>query len=238
MSAFFSTFTEIGLVDTRLNPGTIVLPKTTDIPYRIITLKDIYGKFATNALTLTTQAGESFEDGSTSKIFRNDGTFVSVYAGTATGKWYIMGGTQILSQTISSLTVSTITGDGGYLRNLNAISSPTLLSTIQGLGTLGYLSSAITNLSSIISTPQLQSTVQGLGTLGYLSSVPSSFISSATLFSTIQGLGTLGYLSSAITNLSSIISTPQLTSTIQGLGTLGYISSSQLASTILNLGQI
>ena len=137
MSAFFSTFTEIGLVDTRLNPGTIVLPKTTDIPYRIITLKDIYGKFATNALTVTTQAGESFEDGTTSKIFRNDGTFISLYAGTATAKWYIMGGTQTLSQTISSLTVSTITGDGGYLRNLNAISSPTLFSTIQGLGTLG-----------------------------------------------------------------------------------------------------
>ena len=60
---------------------------------------------------------------------------------------------------------------------------------------MGYLSTVI-NLSSIISTPQLTSSLQGLGTLGYLSSVPSTFISSATLFSTIQGLGSLSYISS------------------------------------------
>ena len=220
MSAFFSTFTEIGLVDTRLNPGVILLPKTTEIPYRIITLKDIYGKFATNALTLMTQTGESFEDGTTTKIFRNDGTFISLYAGTAMAKWYIMGGTQTLSQTISSLTVSTITGDGGYLRNLNAISSLTLFSSLQGLGSLGYLSSAVTNLSSIISTPQLVSSLEGLGTLGY--------ISSAHLTSSLQAI------SQVFKSLSVYISS--LTAVSLNVSTTGFISSLTVNALIIGDG--
>ena len=63
-------------------------------------------------------------------------------------------------------------------------------------------------------------------------------IAASDLTSTTMGLGSIGYLSSAIINLSSIISTPQLTSSLQGLGSLGYISTSQLVSTLANLGQI
>ena len=82
------------------------------------------------------------------------------------------------------------------------------MSSLQGLGTLGYLSSlpivvGVVYISSIISTPQLMSSLEGLGTLGYLSSA--------------SGLSGTVYL-------SSIISTPQLTSSLQGLGTLGYVS--------------
>ena len=90
------------------------------------------------------------------------------------------------------------TGAGGGV--IGDVTTQDLNSTIIGLGTLGYLSSAITNLSSIISTPQLTSSLEGLGTLGYLSSIPSTFISSATLFSSIEGLGTLGYVSTSIYN--------------------------------------
>ena len=63
-------------------------------------------------------------------------------------------------------------------------------------------------------TPGFPSTIQGLGTLGFISSGTANVISTAQLTSSIQGLGTLGYLSSAVTNLSSIISTPQLTSSL------------------------
>jgi len=79
------------------------------------------------------------------------------------------------------------------------------------------------------------STIQGLGTLGFISSGTVNIISTAQLTSTIQGLGTLGYLSSAITNLSSIISTPQLTSSLQGLATLGYLSTPSLISTVASM---
>jgi hypothetical protein len=82
---------------------------------------------------------------------------------------------------------------------------------------------------------EFPSTIQGLGTLGFISSGTVNVISTAQLTSTIQGLGTLGYLSSAITNLSSIISTPQLTSSIEGLGTLGYLSTPSLISTVASM---
>jgi hypothetical protein len=65
------------------------------------------------------------------------------------------------------------------------------VSTVQGLGTLGYLSSASGSGGGggDVTSTNLTSTTLGLGTLGYLSS--------AQLISTIEGLGTLGYLSSA-----------------------------------------
>ena len=89
-------------------------------------------------------------------------------------------------------------GSGGGI--IGDVTTLGLNTTIQGLGTFGYLSTAITNLSSIISTPQLTSSLEGLGTLGYLSSIPSTFISSAALFSSLEGLGTLGYVSTSIYN--------------------------------------
>jgi hypothetical protein len=96
--------------------------------------------------------------------------------------------------------------------NSNLPSSPTffLPSTVQGLGSSGY-----------ISTFQLFSTVEGLGSAGYL----SSFIIGDLVYSSIQGLGSVGY-----------VSTASLTSTVEGLGTSGFISSSQLFSTVGGLG--
>lgn len=99
-----------------------------------------------------------------------------------------------------------------------------LPSTVTGLGTAGY-----------VSTASFFSTTDGLGTLGYVSSsqltstvegiFSQSQLSPADLTSSIEGLGTYGY-----------ISTPQLVSTVEGLGSLGYISSSQFQSSIQALG--
>ena len=75
-----------------------------------------------------------------------------------------------------------------------------LASSLQGLGTYGY-----------VSTMSLYSTVRGLGTVGY--------VSSPTLLSSIAGLGTAGY-----------VSTASFYSTVVGLGTAGYISSAQYNS--------
>ena len=104
-----------------------------------------------------------------------------------------------------------ISTTAGFLPNDN------LLSTVNGLGSVGYVSST-----------QLFSTVQGLGSIGYISS--TQLLSSlrnvstslwSTLVSTSQGLGSAGYISST-----------QLQSTVQGLGSAGYISTSQLVSTV------
>ena len=75
-----------------------------------------------------------------------------------------------------------------------------LASSLQGLGTFGY-----------VSTLSLYSTVTGLGTAGY--------VSSATLNATIAALGTTGY-----------VSTTSLYSTVAGLGTAGYVSTAEYNS--------
>ena len=83
---------------------------------------------------------------------------------------------------------------------------------MQGLGTLGYLSS-LDNF--------FPSTVQGLGTAGYISSLSLQSTVVGVNFknqSTVQGLGTTGYISSL-----------SLTSSIIGLGTLGYLSTAGFA---------
>jgi hypothetical protein len=83
-------------------------------------------------------------------------------------------------------------------------------STVNNLGTIGYVSSL-----------SLFSTVRGLGTFGY--------ISSQSLTSTIEGLGTLGYISTS--SLDAV-----LRSTTKGInenfGSFGYISSLSLESTL------
>ena len=121
--------------------------------------------------------------------------------------------------------LSTITGLG----SLGYVSTASLVSSVIGLGTFGYLSSA----AELISSPQLTSSLIGLASFGYLSSV--------TLRSTIQGLGTFGYLSSS----AELISSPQLTSSLVGLGTFGYLSSAaelisspQLTSSLMGLGSM
>jgi hypothetical protein len=127
---------------------------------------------------------------------------------------------------------STVEGLGTY----GYISTPSLTSTTIGLGSLGYISSGIT-------FDALQSTTAGLGTIGYLSSSQlfstienlgtTGFVSTLSLQSTVEGLGTVGYIST-IENLGSLgfVSTPSLVSTVEGLGTFGYISSTQLTSTV------
>ena len=116
----------------------------------------------------------------------------------------------------------TATGGGGSVTTAN------LTSTVIGLGTAGYLSSATgvaaipgglvstANLADLVSTSyftsQLASTIIGLGTAGYLSSavaaIPGDLVSTSYLAtqlgSTMIGLGTAGYLSTIPTSLQSL----------------------------------
>jgi hypothetical protein len=107
--------------------------------------------------------------------------------------------------------------------------SPSLTSTVIGLGTVGY-----------ISTAQLTSTSKGL--YDQIQSGGSG-ITNDNLVSTVVGLGTIGYVStSALVNLVSTANlvnlvsttylTSQLTSTVVGLGTIGYVSSASLINLV------
>ena len=198
--------TELALINTTTNSGTITLPSAITVPGRVISFKDSAGNFNNKSVTLICDSSDTFEDGTTQKVFYESfGSIQVVASGT---KWYILSGVKQNAMTISSLVTSTIStysisfSDGSF-QTISADKS--INSSIIGLGTFGYLS-----------TLSLQSTIVGLGTFGYLSTniVPS----------TIVGLGTFGYLSTNI-----------VPSTIVGLGTFGYISTSQLVSTTLGL---
>jgi hypothetical protein len=132
---------------------------------------------------------------------------------------------------ISSGNVLVTDGLGGTVwspLSAGKISQADLISTVCGLGTGGYISSA--TLSSV-----MISTVSGLGSSGY--------VSSSGLTSTVAGLATSGYVSTATYNANTVstvvglgsalyVSTTSLVSSVVGLGSAGYISS---AASIINL---
>ena len=224
---------------TNINPANLL----TTIPankfgYQTISFDSLnpYGEFRVLGGSAYIDGPLSVTGTTTSAFFAGDGSqltnlpFGPSLASTVIGLGQFYNSTILVAGTGVSFTsnvdgTNTIrinaSGSGGGI--IGDVTTLGLNSTIQGLGTFGYLSTAITNLSSIISTPQLTSSLEGLGTLGYLSSIPSTFISSAALFSSLEGLGTLGYLSSIP---STFISSAALFSSLEGLGTLGYVSTS------------
>ena len=252
MAAFVSTFTDIGLINTTTNAGTITLPLTSDIPYRQVIFKDAFGTLSNKPLTLSTQSGDTFEDGRTTRVLRDSFGFQTLYG--YNGKWYFLGGTTQNAVTVSTISVSSINGQpfGGSgitsipstLSTSALFTSSVVASTIQSLSlSSGQLFVSSINGGTVILQSQVQSTVTGLGSTGYVSSLSllsttqglqqSGFISSPNLLNLVstQGLSTVLY--STINSLGSFgyLSTSQLTSSLTGLGSLGYISSAQLLST-------
>ena len=148
--------------------------------------------------------------------------------------------------TIVYLTNSTITSSINGLGTSGFVSTASLVSSVVGLGQVGYVSTAsltssITGLGSarFVSTASLVSTVAGLGAAGYLSSL--------SLSSTLDGLGSFNYISTAslvssVAGLYGAIqyaaSNPITTSTVAGLGTAGYVSTASLVSTVAGISSI
>jgi hypothetical protein len=151
---------------------------------------------------------------------------------------------------VTGVNGSALFQDGSvYLSTIGAPTSDSLVSTVSGLGTLGYLSAGT---AGDVTSGQLISTVGGLGNI-YLSTGGGGEVTKANLTSTTQGLGTLSYLSSSqlistVAGLGNIylstgggtgdVTRANLTSTTQGLGTLSYLSSPQLLSTVIGLSNV
>jgi len=124
----------------------------------------------------------------------------------------------------------TVTGD---LQVAVSSLSSNLISSVTSLGNLigsGYGKGDVTSTNLI-------STVAGLGTIGYLSTIPSVFVSTASLLSTLDGMGTFGYLSSgggqpALTSslkglgTMTYISSAQFLSSFAGINKNGFVFSS------------
>jgi hypothetical protein len=218
--SLFSTNTGVAVIDTRTRQGTITLPLTTQIPNRYLQFKDLYGSFGTFPLTLSTQVGERFDDGTTSKVFSDPFTFLTLYAASTT-RWAQLGGTQTIQQTVSSLVVSSLTiGTGfGWLQ----------LPPIQTIA----VSTNTINSDNIItnSTTSFVISAQVLYVSSILGATVGGNVTSANLVSTVRGLGTAGYLSTATGGIASIptsLSTFQIfTSSIQASSIQSIVLSSQ-----------
>jgi len=132
-SQTFSTFSEVGMIDARSQNGSITLPLTTDIPYRILTLKDIYGASAASSITLTTQGNDVFEDGSRSRILNGAFETTTLYAGQA-GFWYTIGGSRLATAAIGTLSTGLIQNPLrlGTLSTQTSIQFPGLRSNYTG----------------------------------------------------------------------------------------------------------
>jgi hypothetical protein len=121
--------TELALINTSANSGTITLPLASSIPGRVVNFKDSVGKFGTNTLTLITSGSDTFEDGSTTKIIRESNGIIQLVASGS--KWYLLTGTQqntITASTIvaiytSTQTISTTSATVSTLNLLDSVNS-------------------------------------------------------------------------------------------------------------------
>ena len=109
-----------------------------------------------------------------------------------------------------------------------------LTSTVIGLGTTGYLSSAVTNLGGfgLVSTANLANLVSTANLAGH--------ISTANLANLVSTANLANLISTA--NLANLVSTSyfqtQLGSTVIGLGTAGYLSTQISSFLTLSTGNL
>ena len=95
--------TDLVLANTSVRPGTLVLPLSTQIPGRTITIKCATGSCGVSTCFISTSGGETFEDGSTTRALTTPYGFIKVTASATTGKWYMGATTQPTSYTASTI---------------------------------------------------------------------------------------------------------------------------------------
>ena len=182
------------------------------------------------------------------------------------GIGYLPSTIYVIDTNISSLSTLVSTINTSYKAGLSSLSTvlglsyistgiyvDQLTSTVQGLGSARYVSTAslvsttafilnptqyissgnlISTTAGFLPNTQLVSTVDGLGSAGY--------ISTTQIQSTLRGLGTFGYISTATLQSSlngmSSLGASYFQSTLSGLGTAGFISTAQLRSSLEGLG--
>ncbi len=176
-SVFISSPAEVVIIDSRTRSGTVTLPLTNSIPYRILNFKDQYGTFSNSTLTLTTQNNETFDDGTTSKVFSNAFTYASLYA--ISSKWMVLNATQTVQQTISSLNVNQINfGTGAGWIQFGPIQA-SVVSTQQLNTNAAYINTDYVN-SLLLGNSSNVTAVQYWGTAGNYNNTVLAEISTGT----------------------------------------------------------
>ena len=106
-SSFFSTVTEVSMIDTRNRSGFVILPPASTIQGRLLRIKDTYGTALNSTITVRTTGIDLFENGLSTMVLRNGFDNISLIAG-ATTTWYTMGGTTMPTANISSAMISSL----------------------------------------------------------------------------------------------------------------------------------
>ena len=179
MSAAFSTSTEVGMLDARTSLGSVTLPLTTDIPSRMITLKDVFGTAANSTITIKTQGSDLFEDGTTSKTMAANYDFMTLHAGS-TNRWYIHATSLPPTMTMGSTITRFLSASNATISSINGavpLLPANIASTVQGLGTSGFISSS-----------QLTSSITASAFTGAINSISTGILTTGSLTLTNQTL--------------------------------------------------
>ena len=107
----FSTATGIALIDSRNKSGILTLPSVTDIPGRILYVKDTMGVFNTSSLILSTQLNQYFNNGSNRQVLEENDGYVML-ASDGVNTWNQIGGTAVRESFIQNARISTL-----YVKN-------------------------------------------------------------------------------------------------------------------------
>lgn len=129
--------TQVNLVNSIVQPGTVLLPSSFAIPGRNLIFKDITGAFSTNSLTLTVNnANQRIESALTSTINSNRLGWTNLIAGN-NNNWFTVGGTNI-----NTINTSTL--------NAGAMSTPFISTGTVFLSTLGLVDQTWANSTNSI----------------------------------------------------------------------------------------
>ena len=148
-TSYFSTNTELGLINAITQSLSIYLP-LTPVNGKNLFIKDAIGNSQFSTITILTQGSDTFEDNSTQQIMNT--AFKSMQLTYNSNKWYITGGNMyntmnvstFKSQQISSINVSTVSASFSTLNFVDQI----LTSSV---GTLNSVSSLLYYNRNIVS---------------------------------------------------------------------------------------
>ena len=184
-----SSFTMVTMLDSRPAPMTITMPRTNDIPNRVITFKDVYGAAPLSTVTLVTQGGDIFENGLFSTILSNAYDTVTFHAGLP-GRWHRTGGTNIVGgMNASSTFTNSLSTTAVYARNFYGDGSQ-----LTGVLTTG----GTTTFSNIVA-------ITSISNNGWLSNFGGATFSNG--LTVASGTTTLGTTNTGLTNTQILSNT-------------------------------
>lgn len=174
MPAFLSSFTEILAIDSRTMSGNVLLPLSTDIPQRIITIKDLYGNANISSITIKTQGSDIFDTGLTQSILSNSFDSRTFYA-CSTGSWYLI--SQAVTPLSLTLSNNLFVGKTTVLSNTVTVGGAATFSNTTSFGGTGTFSNnvGVVGTLNVGKAAVLSNTLQVNGNIGIGTSPSPSY---------------------------------------------------------------